>query len=235
MHADWITHTLRFAALVAAMIISFAVQRDLALSHGVPEHVAPAVPLAIDIGMLWAVRVGRDVALAVAVSVLANTAGTLTHEPLDDVSTWVSAALHSVFPLLVWRMERTPVGERVDAAPAPVVTPGIATIEPERVTTPVAAPVSAPVATVDTAPEFVTAPVATADTADTADVEQEQKPERVAAPRGPRGRTLADIKAVVAALQNEDIQVTGETYAQRVGNISSRTGRRDLARIGMAG
>lgn len=36
-----ITDVVRYAALAAAMVISFAVERDLALSHGVPEAVAP--------------------------------------------------------------------------------------------------------------------------------------------------------------------------------------------------
>jgi hypothetical protein len=50
-----ITGLVRYAALAAAMVISFAVERDLALSHGVPESVAPAVPVAIDLFMIWAV------------------------------------------------------------------------------------------------------------------------------------------------------------------------------------
>jgi hypothetical protein len=91
------------------MAISFAVERDLALSHGVPVAVTPAVPVAVDLFMIWAVRTRRDVALAVAVAVSANVAGVLTAEPLSAVDTWVSAALHAVFPLTVWRMHRAPV------------------------------------------------------------------------------------------------------------------------------
>ncbi|MET7976711.1 transfer protein spdA [Streptomyces mirabilis] len=89
------------------MAISFAVERDLALSHGVPVSVAPAVPVAIDLFMIWAVRTGRDVALAVAVAVAANVAGVLTSESLSAVSTWVAAGLHAVFPITVFRMHRT--------------------------------------------------------------------------------------------------------------------------------
>ncbi|MEV4338773.1 transfer protein spdA [Streptomyces sp. NPDC049590] len=88
------------------MVISFAVERDLALSHSVPESVSPAVPVAIDLFMIWAVRSGRDVALSVAVAVAANVAGVLTTESLSAVDTWVSAGLHAVFPLTVWRMHR---------------------------------------------------------------------------------------------------------------------------------
>jgi hypothetical protein len=101
-----ITRIVRYAALGASMIISFAVERDLALSHGVPVSVASAVPVGIDLFLVWAVRSRRDVALAVSVAVAANVAGVLTAESLSAVNTWVAAGLHAVFPLTVWRMER---------------------------------------------------------------------------------------------------------------------------------
>ncbi|MFJ4815129.1 DUF2637 domain-containing protein [Streptomyces sp. NPDC088801] len=100
------TDLVRYAALAAAMVISYATQRDLALAHGVPESVAPAVPVAIDLFMVWAVRSRRDIALAVSVAVAANVSGVLTTESLTAVGTWVSAGLHAVFPLTVWRMHR---------------------------------------------------------------------------------------------------------------------------------
>jgi len=107
----------RYAALLAAMMISFATQRELALSHGVPVAVSPAVPLAIDLYMIWAVRTRRDVALAVTVAVAANVSGVLTAESLSAVGTWVSAGLHAVFPVTVWRMHRrsSPDSEPVKA------------------------------------------------------------------------------------------------------------------------
>ncbi|MGW1615373.1 transfer protein spdA [Streptomyces sp. NPDC002285] len=96
----------RYAALLAAMFISFSTQRHLALTHGVPDVPSYAVPMAIDLYLIWAVRTSRDVALAVSVAVSANVAGVLSTESLSAVSTWVSAALHAVFPLTVWRMHR---------------------------------------------------------------------------------------------------------------------------------
>ncbi|MER7809388.1 hypothetical protein [Streptomyces sp900116325] len=71
--------------------------------------------MAIDLYLVWAVRVRRDVALAVLVSVAANVAGVLTAESLVSVDTWVSAGLHAVFPLTLWRMHRPVTAE------APVV------------------------------------------------------------------------------------------------------------------
>ncbi|MGW1187524.1 transfer protein spdA [Streptomyces sp. NPDC002559] len=109
------TDLVRYAALAAAMVISFATQRDLALSHGVPASVAPAVPVAIDLFMIWAVRSARDVALSVAAAVSANVAGVLTAESLSAVGTWVSAGLHAVFPLTVWRMHRAEPGKPAEA------------------------------------------------------------------------------------------------------------------------
>ncbi|MFJ2568567.1 transfer protein spdA [Streptomyces sp. NPDC087568] len=120
-----ITNVVRYAALAAAMVISFAVERDLALSHGVPASVAPAVPVAIDLFMIWAVRTGRDVALSVSVAVAANVAGVLTTESLSAVDTWVSAGLHAVFPLTVWRMHRAGrASESLSVIPAEPETSG---------------------------------------------------------------------------------------------------------------
>lgn len=119
----------RYVALAASMLISYAVERELALSHGVPEAVAPAVPVAVDLFLVWAVRVRRDVALAVALAVAANVAGVLTAENLSAADTWVSAALHAVFPLTLWRMHRSEsapsaqVSEPVSRPNAPAITP----------------------------------------------------------------------------------------------------------------
>ncbi|MFI0940907.1 transfer protein spdA [Streptomyces sp. NPDC021020] len=120
-----VANAARYAALVAAMLISFTTQRELAQTHGVPVSVAFAVPVAIDLFMVWAVRSRRDISLAVAVAVAANVAGVLTAESLSAVNTWVSAGLHAVFPLTVWRMHRAEAATRPaeslpDMAPAEV-------------------------------------------------------------------------------------------------------------------
>ena len=101
-----VTAVVRYAALFAAMIISFATQRHLALTHGVTGWSSYAVPVAVDLYLIWAVRSGRDIALAVSLSVVANVSGVLSAEPLGEVSTWVGAALHAAFPVTIWRMER---------------------------------------------------------------------------------------------------------------------------------
>jgi hypothetical protein len=114
-----VANVARYLALFAAMLISFTTQRELAQTHGVPVSVAFAVPVAIDLFMVWAVRSRRDIALAVAVAVAANVAGVLTVESLSAVGTWVGAGLHAVFPLTVWRMHRAhPAKSLPDAPPA---------------------------------------------------------------------------------------------------------------------
>ncbi|WP_392753325.1 hypothetical protein [Streptomyces sp. LN590] len=53
-------------------------------------------------------------------SIAANVAGVLTAESLASVDIWVSAGLHAVFPLALWRMHRTPAAVPVPVEPAPV-------------------------------------------------------------------------------------------------------------------
>ncbi|MFJ3226478.1 transfer protein spdA [Streptomyces sp. NPDC086783] len=104
------------------MFISFATQQRLAATHEVPQLASYAVPLAIDLYLVWAVRSGRDVSLAVAVAVAANVSGILTAESLGSVDTWVSAGLHAVFPVTLWRMHRPSMATEAPAVtvPAPV-------------------------------------------------------------------------------------------------------------------
>ncbi|MGW3779979.1 transfer protein spdA [Streptomyces sp. NPDC005091] len=105
------------------MLISASTQQHLAVTHGVPQLPSYAVPLAIDLYLVWAVRARRDVALAVLVSVAANVAGVLTAESLASVDTWVSAGLHAVFPLTLWRMHRPWVSAEASAVSEPAIAP----------------------------------------------------------------------------------------------------------------
>ncbi len=140
------------------MLISFATQQHLAVTHGVPQLPSYAVPLAIDLYLVWAVRSRRDVALAVLVSVAANVAGVLTAEPLTSVDTWVSAGLHAVFPLTLWRMHRPWV-----TAPAPAVADPVPAVSAPEIAPPAPAeswPDADLWADFDTAAEPVTPPSA---------------------------------------------------------------------------
>ncbi|MGP3940464.1 DUF2637 domain-containing protein [Streptomyces sp. 6N106] len=70
-------------------------------------------------------------------------------------------------------------------------------------------------------------PVAT-----TADTQTDMATEADTTPA--RGRTVADIKAAVAYLEDTGQPVNGTTYAEHVG-VSARTGRRDLVKVGISG
>lgn len=201
-----ITRLVRYAALAASMVISFAVERGLALSHGVPVSVAPAVPVGIDLFLVWAVRARRDVALAVSVAVAANVAGVLTTESLSAVNTWVAAGLHAVFPLTVWRMER-PADSGTD------------TVTAEAVCAPQTAAESLPAVADNWPPDDLWA-----DFEDTAPDTADGAPDSVEDDR----LTPDAVRSAVAALSAEGVRVTGATIARHFG-VSERTGRRYLA------
>lgn len=205
-----VTGLARYAALAASMVISFAAQRDLALSHGVPASVAPAVPVAVDLFMIWAVRTGRDVALSVSVAVAANVAGVLTTDSLSAVDTWVSAGLHAVFPLTVWRMHRDIEPEWPSGGlPAPSGVPDTSK------------PTTAPLTGTESLPDSWPPDDLWADFGGSAPDTDDEGP---ATPPNP-----ADLRAAVAVLESRyGRPVTGRMVADHFG-VSERTGRRYLA------
>ncbi|WP_406719326.1 DUF2637 domain-containing protein [Streptomyces althioticus] len=207
-----ITNLVRYAALFAAMFISYSTQRDLALSHGIPDAAAYAVPIAIDLCMVWAVRVGRDIALTVAVAVLANVAGVLSAEDLRAVNTWVAAGLHAVFPFLVYRMHRT----------APDATPDTSAEAAQvAITAPQAAPLDQDMTGHAIAPQAAAQSRADSWPDDDlwADFEATEPADSAATPPSPE-----DVKAVIAELGGH---ATGQQLARHYG-VSDRTGRRYL-------
>jgi hypothetical protein len=190
----------RYLALLGAMLISFSEEQHLAATHGVPMAVSFAVPVAIDLFMIWAVRTRRDVFLAVTVAVLANVAGVLTGGHLQDVSVWVSVALHGVFPLIVWRMHRT-----AHSAPEPSATPTVAD-EPSE-------PPMAPLVPAEPVPDPVWS----------AFDDAAKRP----APVEPVRPDVSALRDAVRSL-SADGRVTGKAMAEHFG-VSERTGRRYLA------
>jgi hypothetical protein len=159
--------------------------------------------VAIDLFLVWAVRSRRDVALAVAVAVSANVAGVLSAEPLGAVDTWVSAALHAVFPLTVWRMHRTPQ--------TAVSGPGSGEPDPAPREAEIAAPAPAGSPRDSWPPDDLWA-----DFADSA-------PGSVTTPPKPE-----DVRAVIAEIEARDGRTaTGQSLATHY-KVSERTGRRYL-------
>jgi hypothetical protein len=194
------------------MLISFATQQHLAATHGVPGWPSYAVPVAVDLFLVWAVRSRRDVLFAVSVAVSANVAGVLTAESLASVDTWVSAGLHAVFPVTLYRMHRTPTAAR------PLVTaeaPAMAVPVPVLPAPVIAAPVAA-----EALPDTWPTDELWQDFADTApDVDPVTPP------------SAADVRAVIADMGGH---ATGAQLAKHYG-VSERTGRRYLRDLAMAG
>ncbi|MFH9179557.1 transfer protein spdA [Streptomyces albogriseolus] len=204
-----VANAARYVALLAAMAISFTTQRELAISHGVPVAVAPAVPLAVDLFMVWAVRTRRDIALSVAVAVAANVAGVLTAEPLSAVNTWVAAGLHAVFPLTVWRMHRADSATRPSEDRSAIASAEVPSVPQMTGQSLSAVPDSWPPADL---------------WADFEDAEADSAPDTSATPP-----SAEDIRAAVKVLESRHgRRVTGPMLAGHF-NVSDRTGRRYLA------
>ncbi|WP_328920134.1 transfer protein spdA [Streptomyces sp. NBC_00208] len=185
------------------MAISFTTQQHLAVTHGVSGWPSYAVPLAIDLFVVWAVRSCRDVVLAVAVAVSANVAGVLTAEPLGDVDTWVSAALHAVFPLTLWRMHRP--ARSLVSAEAPVVADPVPAVSVPAIAAPAPA---------DRWPD---ADLWQDFEADSEDAEPVTPP------------SAEDVKAAMTVLESTHGRpVTGRMLADHF-SVSERTGRRYLS------
>ncbi|MGW9134799.1 hypothetical protein [Streptomyces sp. NPDC055681] len=127
----------------------------------------------------------------------------MTAESLASVDTWVSAALHAVFPLTLWRMHR-PVRALV-SAPAPVVAEPVPAVSAPAIAAPPPA---------DTWPDADL----WADFEDSApDIEPVTPP------------TAEDVRAAMASLTAETGRpVTGRMLADHY-SVSERTGRRYLS------
>jgi hypothetical protein len=162
--------------------------------------------VAIDLYLVWAVRSGRDVALAVAVAVAANVASVLTAESLSAVDTWVSAALHAVFPLTVWRMHRAESPKR---APATLEIPSERTGNPQPAE---ASQIGAQRVSDSWPPDDLWA-----------DFEDSAPDETPVTPPKPD-----HVRAVIAEMTSAGRPVTGQAIADHYG-VSPRTGRRYLS------
>lgn len=105
----WVrTHPVLAGALLCALVGTAHAEYTLATATHVNEYVAVAVPGALDLYVIQALRVRRDVATAVLVMVLANVTSHLLAAGLvpDDVR-WevgITAAVGAIAPGIVWRV-----------------------------------------------------------------------------------------------------------------------------------
>lgn len=119
---------LKWAALAAALVATASAEYELARAVGFNEWVAAAVPGALDIYTVRAMRAHRDVLAAVIAMILVNAASHLVTAGLLPVNVPLVVAVAAIAPLVLWRVHRlvpeeTTVEEPVEYAPAPETEP----------------------------------------------------------------------------------------------------------------
>jgi hypothetical protein len=135
---------LKWAALLAALVATASAEYELARQVGFNQWVAAAVPGALDIYTVRALRAHRDVLAAVAAMIGVNAASHLVTAGLLPVDVPLVVAVSAIAPLVLWRVHRladdatTAVTEAVEedsASPAKghaeYVTPAVPERAPE--------------------------------------------------------------------------------------------------------
>ncbi|MFD5297199.1 hypothetical protein ACFWJU_18570 [Streptomyces mutabilis] len=97
---------LKWAALVAALVATASAEYDLARAVGFNQWVAAAVPGALDIYTIRALRAHRDVLAAVLALILVNSASHLVTVGLLPVDWPLVVAVAAIAPLVLWRVHR---------------------------------------------------------------------------------------------------------------------------------
>ncbi|MGC9408274.1 hypothetical protein [Streptomyces sp. DZ1-3] len=117
---------LKTGALLAALVATASAEYELARAVGFNQWVAAAVPGALDIYTVRAMRARRDVLAAVGAMIGVNAASHLVTAGLLPVDWPLVVAVAAIAPLVLWRVHRLagvpdeqPVDEPVEYAPAP--------------------------------------------------------------------------------------------------------------------
>ncbi|MEU0965659.1 hypothetical protein ABZ357_09615 [Streptomyces sp. NPDC005917] len=125
---------LKWAALLAALVATASAEYELARQVGFNAWVAAAVPGALDIYTVRALRAHRDVLAAVAAMIGVNAASHLVTAGLVAVSVPLVVAVSAIAPLVLWRVHSLSTDEKRHA---PVRSPDRLLPEPAEVTAPV--------------------------------------------------------------------------------------------------
>lgn len=110
---------LEVLSLAAVIVVTASAEYDLARVCGFGLYVAGAVPGALDIYAIKALRARRDVAAVVVALVVVNALSHLVTARLLPVSVPLVVAVSAIAPLVLWRVH----GLRGGEGPAPVPTP----------------------------------------------------------------------------------------------------------------
>lgn len=123
---------LKWGALVAALVATASAEYELARACGFNTFVAGAVPGALDLYTVRALRSGREVLAAVAAMIGVNAASHLVTAGLLPVNVPLVVAVAAIAPLVLWRVHSLGTGH---VTPAGVSN--LDTVEPVEVTNPV--------------------------------------------------------------------------------------------------
>ena len=97
---------LAWAALAAALVVTASAEYALARAAGFGEYTAGALPAALDIYAVRALRARRDVAAAVVAMIATNAAAHLVEAGRLPVSWPLVVGVSAIAPLVVWRVHR---------------------------------------------------------------------------------------------------------------------------------
>jgi hypothetical protein len=130
---------LKWGALVAALVATASAEYELARAVGFNQWVAAAVPGALDLYTVRALRSGKEVLAAVAAMIGVNAASHLVTAGLVSVSVPLVVAVSAIAPLVLWRVHAlsnghdepmSPMGDTAPEVTAPVTVERIENDEP---------------------------------------------------------------------------------------------------------
>lgn len=123
---------LKWGALTAALVATASAEYELALAVGFNQWVAAAVPGALDLYTVRALRTGKEVLAAVAAMIGVNAASHLVTAGLVAVSVPLVVAVSAIAPLVLWRVHSLSTGH-----PGPEGPSEFDEVQPVEVTAPV--------------------------------------------------------------------------------------------------
>lgn len=123
---------LKWGALAAALVATASAEYELARAVGFNQWVAAAVPGALDLYTVRALRTGKEVLAAVAAMIGVNAASHLVTAGLVTVSVPLVVAVSAIAPLVLWRVHSLGAGHPVPETPSKVDE-----VDPPEVTAPV--------------------------------------------------------------------------------------------------
>lgn len=116
---------LKWGALVAALVATASAEYELARAVGFNQWVAAAVPAALDLYTVRALRAHKEVLAAVAAMIGVNAASHLVTTGLLPVNVWLVVAVAAIAPLVLWRVHSLGTGPEEPASRADIDTTAV--------------------------------------------------------------------------------------------------------------